>query len=345
VPPLPTIAVLRTEISFIRGCNGSTRESDWRVDMGFAEDVKEGLSSSSKFLLSRYFYDDAGDKLFQDIMNMPEYYLTDCEYEIFSTRGSDILKAFSDRSIPFDILEFGAGDGFKTKILLERLLESKADFNYIPIDISATVLDTLKEKLSADLPELRILPKNAEYFRALEQVQIESERPKLILFIGSSIGNFPEERIRLFLSELFEKLKRGDQFLLGYDLKKNPHIILNAYNDARGITKAFNLNILRRINRELDGHFDLESFDHYPFYDPETGLAKSYLVSLKKQTVEIGKLNRSFEFEMGETIHTEISRKFTTAQMERYFMDAGFELVEHFFDCKHYFVDTLIKKP
>lgn len=313
--------------------------------MSFAEDVAEGLKAKNKFLPSRYFYDAEGDKLFQQIMKLPEYYLTDSEYEIFSTRGKDILQAFSQSSKPFDLLEFGSGDGFKTKILLKRLLDCSAEFTYVPIDISADVLESLRHELKLEYPSLEVRTKNAEYFKALEEVQIESDRPKLVLFIGSSMGNFTEERIKRFFTELFNKLKSGDQVLLGYDLKKDPHTILRAYNDEAGITRAFNLNVLRRINRELDGDFELEAFSHYPFYDPETGLAKSYLISQKQQTVRIGKLNQSFSFERGEAIHTEISRKFTTDQVEDYFASTGFQCVEHFFDCKHYFVDTLAKKP
>lgn len=313
--------------------------------MGLAEDVASGLSKEVKCLHSRYFYDAEGDKLFQQIMKMPEYYLTGCEYEIFSTRGADILKAFSTGSKPFDLLEFGAGDGTKTRILLKRLLENGADFRYVPIDISGDVLQALKGDLATEFPQLTVRPENAEYFSALDNLQLESDRPKLVLFIGSSIGNFTEKVISRFLEGLYEKLNPGDQVLIGYDLMKNPHTILQAYNDTAGITKAFNLNILRRINRELGANFQLESFDHYPYYDPETGLAKSYLVSLKQQNVRVDALKQNFDFAVGEVIHTEISRKFRAADMEAYFQRAGFEVVEHFYDCKHYFTDTLAKKP
>jgi len=319
--------------------------SDWLVDMGFAEDVNAGLGADQKYIPSRYFYDAEGDRLFQEIMKLPEYYLTDCEYEIFSTRGVDILKAFSEGALSFDLLEFGAGDGFKTRILLKRLLDWGADFRYVPIDISGDVLKELKLRLSDELPALEVAPRNAEYFKALEEVQSESERPKLVLFIGSSIGNFSEDRIHRFLSELFRKSKSGDQILLGCDLKKDPHTVIRAYNDPAGITKAFNLNVLRRINRELGGDFVLESFEHYPYYDPESGLAKSYLVSKMQQTVELKQLGKTFHFDKGECIHTEISRKFAISDIEKYFAAAGFDVVEHFYDCKHYFVDTLAKKP
>ena len=313
--------------------------------MGLAEDVAAGLSSEVKYLLSKYFYDAEGDRLFQQIMKMPEYYLTDCEYEIFSTRGADILRAFSKESKPFDLLEFGSGDGTKTRILLRRLLENGADFRYVPIDISGDVLDNLKSDLSKEFPQLTVRPENADYFSALDNLQVESDRPKLVLFIGSSIGNFREEVIHRFMGELYKKLNSGDEVLLGYDLMKNPHTILDAYNDRTGITKAFNLNILRRINRELKADFNIEAFEHYPNYDPETGLAKSYLVSLKQQTVNVGVLDQIYKFETGEVIHTEISRKFRVEDIETYFKSAGFEVVEHFYDCKHYFVDTLVKKP
>ncbi|MGB6036244.1 MAG: L-histidine N(alpha)-methyltransferase [Cryomorphaceae bacterium] len=313
--------------------------------MGLAEDVAAGLSSEVKYLLSKYFYDAEGDRLFQQIMKMPEYYLTDCEYEIFSTRGADILRAFSKESKPFDLLEFGSGDGTKTRILLRRLLENGADFRYVPIDISGDVLDNLKDDLVKEFPQLTVRPENADYFSALDNLQVESDRPKLVLFIGSSIGNFREEVIHRFMEELYKKLNSGDEVLLGYDLMKNPRTILDAYNDRTGITKAFNLNILRRINRELKADFNIEAFDHYPYYDPETGLAKSYLVSLKQQTVKIDALEQNFKFEVGEVIHTEISRKFKVEDVEAYFRKAGFQVVEHFHDCKHYFVDTLVKKP
>jgi len=313
--------------------------------MSLAEDVVAGLSSEVKYLHSKYFYDAEGDQLFQQIMKMPEYYLTGCEYEIFSTQGVNILKAFSHDSEPFDLLEFGAGDGTKTKILLKRLLENGANFRYVPIDISGDVLENLKSDLDTEFPTLEVRPENADYFSALDNVRVESKRPKLVLFIGSSIGNFREDVIHRFMQELFGKLNSGDQVLLGYDLMKNPQIILQAYNDPAGITKAFNLNILRRINNELGANFDIAGFDHYPYYDPETGLAKSYLVSLKNQTVKIDSLSRDFMFETGEVIHTEISRKFRVDHIEAYFEGAGFEVVEHFYDCKHYFVDTLVKKP
>ena len=215
----------------------------------------------------------------------------------------------------------------------------------MPIDISGNVLVSLKSDFNARFPNLKIETQNAEYFEALENISKESKNPKLVLFLGSSIGNFLEDRTILFLEALYNKLNSGDYAIIGFDLKKNPHTILQAYNDKQGITRAFNMNLLKRINRELDADFDVGSFDHYPMYDPETGFAKSYLVSLKNQTVKINALNTSFDFENGETIHTEISRKYSIHQIETLVEKAKFKVAKHFFDCRHYYVDTLIQKP
>jgi len=283
--------------------------------------------------------------IFQAIMKMPEYYLTKSEYEIFSTQTESILSALKLDGRPFDLVEFGAGDGFKTKILVERLIAAGAKFRYMPIDISGDVLESLKADFKERFPSLEVKIQNNEYFEALENIGKLSKNPKLVLFLGSSIGNFLEDRTIKFLDGLNEKLNSGDYAIIGFDLKKNPHTILQAYNDKQGITRAFNMNLLKRINRELDADFDLECFEHYPTYDPETGYAKSYLVSLIKQTVKINALKTSYHFEAGETIHTEISRKYSINQIESLLRNAEFKVAEHFFDCKHYYVDTLLQKP
>lgn len=312
--------------------------------MSFKEDVLKGLRAKSKHLSSKYFYDAKGDRIFQDIMKMPDYYLTDSEYEIFSTQAKAIFDALQLDGRKFDLVEFGAGDGFKTKILIERLLETKADFRYIPIDISKDVLKDLKADFEKSFPDLEVEPEIAEYFQALENIRKKSDNPKVVLFIGSSIGNFLQERTVAFLNGLYAELQSGDKALIGFDLQKNPKTILRAYNDDEGITKAFNINVLTRINEELGGNFDIEAFDHYPNYDPDSGLAKSYLVSLKNQKVRIDDLEETFYFSDGECIHTEISRKYTLEQIEELFKGSNFKLVQHFLDDKRYYVDTLAKK-
>ena len=312
--------------------------------MSLKDGVAQGLSAPQKYIPSRFFYDAEGDLIFQAIMKMPEYYLTKCEYEIFSTQTEAILSELKLDGRSFDLVEFGAGDGFKTKILVERLIAAGAKFTYMPIDISGDVLKSLEADFKQRFPSLEIKIQNAEYFEALENISKESKDPKLVLFLGSSIGNFLEDRTIHFLEGLNDKLNSGDYAIIGFDLKKNPRTILQAYNDKQGITRAFNMNLLKRINRELGADFDLECFEHYPMYDPETGFAKSYLVSLKKQTVKINALDKRFDFEVGETIHTEISRKYSIKQIETLFGNAKFQVSKHFFDCKHYYVDTLVKK-
>jgi dimethylhistidine N-methyltransferase len=309
--------------------------------MSFQSDVDAGLSAKRKFISSRYFYDDAGDRIFQSIMRMPEYYLTNCELEIISIQTAQIIHEAGMGTTPFDLVEFGAGDGTKTKVLIEKLLAIGASFSYVPIDISKDALDGLVSRMQSYFPELEVKPRNAEYFTALSKFDSNSLRPKLVLFLGSSIGNFNEDRTRSFMSELRNNLNSGDKVLIGFDLQKNPATILEAYNDNAGITKAFNINLLIRINRELNANFELHQWDHYATYDPDTGYARSYLISLRKQSVHIGALNKDFHFATGETIHTEVSRKYNFDQIEAIFSDSEMRLVKHFLDCKHYFTCAL----
>jgi dimethylhistidine N-methyltransferase len=311
----------------------------------FAKEVLEGLSTKPKKLSSKYFYDDLGDKIFQEIMRMDEYYLTNSEFEILSMHKADLLKevvaAFGE--MQFQLIEFGAGDGFKTKIILKHLLNSGIQFTYRPVDISASVLDQLQNELSSKLAGLKVDPWIGTYTNSLKE--LEGEQRKLLFFLGSNLGNFGKEEAGEFIAQVFQRLESGDLVFFGIDLKKDPKTILEAYNDPKGITKAFNLNILRRINRELGGNFNLADFDHYPIYDPATGLCKSYLISKKRQKVEIAALGKEFNFQYAEEIQTEVSIKYGIEEIEALFSNAGFEKREHFFDCKHYFVDTLWIKP
>jgi dimethylhistidine N-methyltransferase len=312
--------------------------------MGFLEDVVEGLTADIKRISSRYFYDAQGDALFQAIMKLPEYYLTKSEFEILSNQAGDILKALELDGAPFDLLEFGAGDGVKTKVLIEQLLKEGAKMRYFPIDISADALVGLKSRFETYFPTLDILPQNALYFEAVGKINEMSSKQKLVLFLGSSIGNFSTKEVVEFLKVLQSKLRKGDKALIGFDLRKDPQVILNAYNDSQGVTKAFNLNLLSRMNRELGAEFQVDAFSHYPQYDPESGLAKSYIVSKKKQTVFIERANLTIGFEAGEVIHTEISKKFTIKEIESFSAQTGLDIKGHFFDCRHYYVNTLFEK-
>lgn len=305
----------------------------------FLADVLEGLSSSPKKLHSKYFYDEAGDRLFQQIMNMPDYYLTDCELDIFKNKTEQLAKSILIDNEPFDLIELGAGDAMKSSYLLEHLTKKNIDFTYMPIDISGHILDELNEKFSRDLPELDVITLEGDYFDMLDKAMTISNRRKVVLFLGGNIGNMDMGESYHFCRELRRKLNRGDILLIGFDMKKNPQTILDAYNDEAGITSSFNLNLLIRMNRELEADFDVLNFQHYQTYDPITGACKSYLVSLTEQNVHIG--NQIFRFEENELIDMEISQKFSQDDISKLARDSKFHIIDEIADSKNWFVDSI----
>ncbi|MEQ6123592.1 L-histidine N(alpha)-methyltransferase [Pseudotenacibaculum sp. MALMAid0570] len=309
------------------------------MDKTFAQDVLKGLTTKNKYLSSKYFYDDNGSRIFQEIMHMPEYYLTDSEFEILSLQAQQIIEAVHFNR-PFNIIELGAGDGFKTFKLLEYLINKNIEFHYVPIDISQEAIDTLSNKLLERLPNLSIQPKVGDYFEMLKDFKL-TETPSLLLFLGSNIGNYLENQVNKLLQLFNESMKVGDKLLIGVDLKKNPLIIQKAYLDDQGITKKFNLNLLLRINRELDADFKIDDFDFYSYYNPDTGDVKSYIVSLRNQKVTIKKLNATIDFRYDELIWTELSKKYALEEIENMAISNGFKVQQNFLDCKHYFVDSL----
>jgi dimethylhistidine N-methyltransferase len=306
-----------------------------------SSDTLKGLSDSPKHLSSKYFYDEKGSQIFQDIMNMPEYYLTNCEYEIFSERKNEILNEIDPFKKGFEIIELGAGDGLKTTILLEHIVDNNIPLVYIPIDISPAANDELQQKLARQIPQLSVKPVNGDYFTQLKSVDGTSVLPKVIFFLGANIGNFNDNQIDHFLRNMASYTHKGDKLLIGFDLKKEPETILKAYNDPHGHTSAFNLNLLTRINRELDANFDVNKFKQHSIYDPSTGYVKSFLVSLENQVVTINALEKSFHFKQWETIFTEISRKFDTQNIEHLAQKYGFEVQKNFTDRRDFFVDSL----
>ncbi len=310
----------------------------------FAKDIKLGLDESPKTLPSRYFYDEKGDVLFQKIMDLDEYYLTRAEFEIFVRQKDEILRAFQGDAEAFRLVELGAGDGTKTKVLLSHFLDQDVSFTYSPIDISGNVLEQLKENLGDELPTLKVEPIVGEYFSALEDLAANDNTKEIVLFLGSNIGNFNVEAGVEFLTHVGENLSAGDMLLIGFDLMKSPQKVLAAYNDREGVTKAFNLNLLSRINEELGGNFNIDNFDHFPTYDPLTGETKSHIISTKDQEVYIEALDENFSFDAWEAIHTEVSQKYSMKMIETYAKKAGFEIVKNFTDSNKYFVDSLWKK-
>lgn len=313
------------------------------MNLEFAELIKNGLTSENKYLSSMYFYDDEGSKLFQMITQLPEYYLTKCEYEILETNKNKILSDFLGNDNKFNIVELGSGDGHKTKILLKYFLESNIEFEYSPIDISKEALNLLKNNLKSELKELNINPLVGDYHKVLKKLSLNKDK-KIFLFMGSNIGNFKKEKAFEFINFIVSNMNKGDLLLVGFDLKKDPKVILNAYNDSQGVTSRFNLNVLKRINREFDANFDLNNFTHYPFYNPETLECKSYLVSNKRQNVEIKKLNLNIDFKYAEIISTELSRKFDNDRINEIATQTNLKIKSKYYDCREYFVDVLFEK-
>lgn len=320
-----------------------TSETLNTLDTSFKKEVYEGLTSSLKYLSSKYIYDKKGDKLFQDIMGMPSYYLTDCEYEIFSQQKVEIAALFETKG-GFDLIELGAGDGKKTKVLLKHLVDNKSVFTYKPIDISQNAIDSLSVKLSEEIPNLAVDAEIGEYFEVLDRLKQLDARKKVIMVLGSNIGNLLHPRAIQFLTQLKDTMNQGDLLFMGFDQKKDPEIILDAYNDPEGITEAFNKNLLHRINTELGGNFNVDTFKHWEVYDPETGTAKSFLVSQKAQEVTIESINLTIAFKAWETIHTEISQKYDDEVVHWLAKESGLKIKTDFIDSKGYYKNYVFLK-
>lgn len=306
----------------------------------FLKEVLEGLNTTPKYLQSKYFYDEQGDKLFQKIMESEEYYPTNCESEIFTTQTHQLAKTLKNGFDTFDLIEMGAGDATKSQHLLAQLVKENANFTYYPIDISKSMVAHLEETLPQKIAGLKVHGLNGEYLQMLEKASEISSQRKVVLFLGSNIGNISIDDAAKFCSQIRSLLQKGDYLMIGFDLKKNPHIIRSAYNDARGYTRDFNLNLLARINRELEGNFELDHFEHYPSYDPASGACKSYLISLKDQTIRIGEAD-FIHFKKDEYIFMEISQKYSIAQTDDLAEKSGFRSIKHFLDCKEWFLDTV----
>jgi dimethylhistidine N-methyltransferase len=310
----------------------------------FKKDVNEGLSKTSKTLPSKYFYDAIGDQIFVKIMHMPEYYLTRAEHEIFKNKTSEIITSLNiKKDIKFDIIELGAGDGTKTKLLLRDLVEKKYQFKYLPIDISKDALNNLKTSLNKEIKTLKVETKQGDYFHVLDDLKSHKNK-KIILFLGSNIGNMSDEEAKQFLEKLGNTMHKDDIILLGTDLIKNKDIVLPAYSDESGVTKSFNLNLLTRINKELEANFDVDKFNHLATYTENEGIARSFLVSKEKQEVEIKSLQKSFLFDKDEKIHTEDSRKYNNEILEGLLANTSLKISSKLTDSNNYFADYILTK-
>lgn len=309
------------------------------MDKIFAKDVIDGLTSQPKYLSSKYFYDDTGSRIFQEIMEMPTYYLSKSELDILTHQSNQIIAATNFKE-PFNIIELGAGDGSKIIHLLKYLETSNIEYTYIPIDISQEAITILSKEIKKQLPNISMQPKVGDYFKILSETAT-STTPSLLLFLGSNIGNYQESKAEELLKLFNAHMKKNDKLLIGMDLMKNPNIIRNAYNDPEGVTKRFNLNLLHRINREFEADFNIELFDFYGTYNPINGAVKSYLVSLEDQDVLLSTLNTTIHFQKNELIWTELSKKYSLSEIEALAAKTGFSIQKNFFDSHHYFTDSL----
>jgi L-histidine N-alpha-methyltransferase len=306
----------------------------------FLNDIREGLRRTPKSISSKYFYDRTGSELFRRIMELPEYYLTRCEFDIFHTQKREMVRHLRHRGF-FHLVDLGAGDGLKTKILLHQLMEEEAPFEYLPVDISGDALHSLAASLQVEAPEMVLQAVAGDYLAALDWLITHKTGPKTLLFLGSNIGNFTSGQSTAFLRSIRQRLMPGDKLLIGFDLQKDPRVIRAAYDDAAGVTAAFNLNLLNRINTEFGADFDVSRFRHFAEYDPLAGTMRSYLLSTADQDVWVEAAREAFSFRAWEALHTENSFKYTFDQIEHMAHESGFSIQSSFSDTKRYFADVL----
>jgi len=276
----------------------------------FRDDVVAGLSAPRKSLPPKYFYDAAGSRLFARICRLPEYYLTRAELAL-TRRHLPAIARFARRGV--QLIEYGTGEGMKSRLLIRALRPAA----YVPIDISQDALDAAARRLAREFPRLELRPVLGDFSRPLQVPLLKA--PRVVYFPGSTIGNLTPEEAHAFLT-----MSRGmaSRMLVGVDLKKDPALLHAAYNDSRGVTAAFNLNVLARINRELGADFDVRRWRHYAFYNPALGRIEMHLVAVKDQQVRLGE--HRWRFSAGETIHTENSYKYSRGGFEELAMKAGF---------------------
>ena len=307
----------------------------------FAKDVFLGLMRTQKVLQSKYMYDEHGSEIYEKIMELPDYYLVNAEYNVLDHAKDELSRILKETK--FNLIELGAGNGYKTKILLKQFVKDDLDFTYVPIDISEGAMKELVDTLNEELPQLKTRGMVADYFDALEELRThgDTSRKNLILFLGSNIGNFSFEDATAFIFSLWRSLKQHDLLLMGFDLRKDIEIMVDAYNDSQGVTRDFNLNLLRRINRELGANFDLAKFRHYEPYNVQTGAMESYLISMEDQEVYIKRFDKIFSFKKWEPIFMEHSYKYTVEDIVNLASITGFMVERHFYDDQKLFVDSL----
>jgi L-histidine N-alpha-methyltransferase len=304
-----------------------------------ARDVRAGLLARPKWLPCQYFYDAEGSRLFEEICALPEYYLTRAEWEILRVHAPAVAGRFSG---PITLVELGSGSAAKTRVLIEAFLRRQKTLRYVPIDISRAALEESSGQLLRDYPALEITAVLAEYHEGLRHLRGKHDQPRLILWLGSNVGNFHRDEASAFLVDVRRTMTAADRLLVGIDLRKDRSILEAAYDDSRGVTARFNLNLLERISRELGGHFDPEAFGHRAVYDEEAGRVEMYLDSRAAQRVRLDRLDLEVSFAAGEPIHTENSYKYSFAEIEALAAAAGLQVEAQWLDSQKRFSANLL---
>ena len=318
------------------------------INNEFVKDVEKGLADKQKHISPKFFYDKKGSKLFEEICDQPEYYLNRSESLILKRSVDEIMDKLGEKQI--SIIELGNGNSLKTRILLKPILANLRKVCYFPIDVSLKTLKKSLKDLSKEYVNLEIFGICSDYVSGLTKIndfmKMKKNIPKnkLIIFLGSSIGNFHPKEAKNFLYSLKSYIRQEDALLIGIDLEKDKRILDKAYNDKKGLTAKFNLNILSRINRELDGEFKLSSFEHKSFYNIHKHRIEMHLESKLDQEVRVGATKKTFHFKKGETIHTENSYKYSQNNLNELVKNAGLEMIQSFTDRKKQYTLILLKK-
>lgn len=305
----------------------------------FAEDIAAGLGARPKKLNSKYFYDAVGSALFDAITQLPEYYLTRAETAILQEWGWEIVRALGN---PVEFVELGSGSAAKTRVLIEEALRVQRTLRYSPIDISAEALRASAGALVESYPELRVRGYVADYFSILDTPHLQRAEKMLVMFMGSNIGNYEPADATALLARVAAMLKPGDGLLLGADLKKDRRELMLAYDDAAGVTAAFNKNLLVRINRELQADFDVKQFDHVVEYEEATGGLHSYVAAQSEQDVTVGRPGARVHFDAGERIHTESAYKYSLEDIGNMASPAGLSVSRTWLDAQRRFSVNLL---
>ncbi|ERT09985.1 dimethylhistidine N-methyltransferase [Lyngbya aestuarii BL J] len=302
-----------------------------------ATDVIHGLTQAPKTLSPKYLYDDRGSVLFEQICEVPEYYPTRTETTILQNCTSEIARLTG----PCELVELGSGSSTKTRILLDAYQSLDHPLRYLPIDISGGILEKSAYELLEDYPSLQVHGLVSTYEQALAQLNPSPLPTRMISFLGSTLGNLSPVESDQFFADITTALQPGEYFLLGIDLQKPPQILEAAYNDAQGVTAAFNLNLLQHLNRRFQGNFNLQQFEHWAFYNQQEHRIEMHLRSLRSQTVQLRSLDLTVEFAAGETLRTEISRKFNLDQMQAYLKSQGLTTLKVWTDSHPWFAVLL----